>query len=142
LWCDDRANRAELAEILSQRDYLNLPAAMLAQSLAGEIPGVRSRPEDFLCFGSDGAGRPRIEEALWLFAQMRRWGQLPDAPELEAAVRAVFRPDLFDAAVGESAPPQSITACDGIQFDGSSVSDYLGRFELSTPFVFARDASA
>jgi len=142
LWCDDRANRGELAEILSQRDYLNLPAAMLAQSLAGEIPGVRSRPDDFLYFGRDGAGRPRIEEALWLFAQMRRWGQLPGSPELETIVREVFRPELFDAAVGESPLTESITAYDGVRFDGSSVVDYLARFTLSTPFDFAHDSSA
>ncbi len=141
LWCDVPGNRAVLAELLSRREYLNLPSAMIEQSLAGRIPGVQREPvEDFLYFARYGGGRPRTEEALWLFAQMRRWGQVPDDSRLEASAAGVFRPDLFDAIVPAEPTSGGIRACDGVDFDAADVSVYLERFEISTPYLAAHDS--
>ena len=142
VWCDDPANRGELAELLSQREYLNLPSAMIEQALVGDMPGVRERRDpDFLYFSKRGAGRPQTEEAVWLYAQMLRWGQLPDSPEFLPAVQSTFRPDLFDAAVGHDEAAPIISACDGAYFDAADLTHYLSGFELSTPFAFAPDSS-
>lgn len=46
-----------------------------------------------------------------------------------------FRPEVYDALLGTGDPaPISVVACDGIDFDGLSVAEYLRRFALSTPF--------
>ena len=49
--------------------------------------------------GRAGAARPDPAQAAWLYAQMVRWGQAPLSDELLAAAKAVFRPDLYDAAL-------------------------------------------
>lgn len=139
-WCDEPDNHAALAEVLSRRDYLNLPPAMIEQSLAGRMPGLDKSPvDDFLYFARDGGGRARTEEALWLFAQMRRWGQVPDDAALASTAARVFRPDLFDAAVAGAPAANGIAACDGVAFDATRISEYLERFSISTPYVIARD---
>lgn len=142
-WCDETGNHEELAAILSRREYLNLPPALVAQSLDGRMPGLHAGAnEDFVYFARNGAGRPRKSDALWLYAQMRRWGQVPDTAGFEAAVQDIFRPDLFDAAIAADSAAGAIVACDGIEFTGGDVRDYLAQFSLSTPFTLAPDSGA
>lgn len=76
-WCDD--NRAELAELLSQPEWLNVPAEVLMRGLGQ--PG-------FVSFY--GNNRPDPAQAMLLLTQMRRWGQVgaQDDAALAAATSA------------------------------------------------------
>jgi hypothetical protein len=49
------------------------------------------------------ANRPRVEEALWIYAQMRRWGQIPPDTDLQKTVTSVFRPDVYATALDADA---------------------------------------
>ena len=141
-WCDAPANHETLAELLSRPQYLGTDAGQTVRALRGEVKGGTARPDpDYLYFSRLDANRPRREEALWLFAQMRRWGQVRGgktialrAPEAEAA--AVFRPDVYARVLGGVAPDagRAILACDRVEFDGASVESYLQLFDLATPF--------
>ncbi|MDX1563696.1 MAG: CmpA/NrtA family ABC transporter substrate-binding protein, partial [Gammaproteobacteria bacterium] len=75
-WCDRAENRGELAELLAMPKYLDIDPVLSLQALRGSLPvaGMPTDP-DFLFFSRYDANRPRAEEALWLYAQMRRWGQ-------------------------------------------------------------------
>lgn len=73
-WCDD--NRAELAELLSQPEWLNVPAEVLMRGLG--------RPGFIRFFGIN---RPDPAQAMLLLAQMRRWGQV--GAQDDAALAAV-----------------------------------------------------
>jgi len=59
-----------------------------------------------------------------------RWGQAPLSEELQATAESVFRPDLYDAALGGRKPRRGIER-DGIgafvgpQFDASDIAGYL-----------------
>jgi len=44
-------------------------------------------------------------QAAWLYSQMVRWAQTTVSEEALKAAMAVFRPDLYDAALGTSAGP-------------------------------------
>jgi NitT/TauT family transport system ATP-binding protein/nitrate/nitrite transport system substrate-binding protein len=127
-WADDPANDGAVAQILSEPAYLALPPAALGRALSHANPfGLR--------FLSGGAGYPRPDHALWLLSQMRRWGQVEPAPGQEQAAQAVYRPDLYLEALGETgiaAPPLSALPplFDGRTFDPSRLDDDLAQFPL------------
>ena len=124
MWADDPANEDALVELLSGSAYLDTPPAVLRRGLSKDNPfGIR--------FQSGGAGYPRPDHALWLLAQMRRWGQLDPAAGQAAAAQAVYRPDLYLQAA-EAAGAAPLTAdlqrplsplFDGRRFDPAEVED-------------------
>ncbi|MFL1877298.1 nitrate transporter, partial [Hansschlegelia beijingensis] len=68
-------------------------------------PGGAEREEpDYLVFARGGAMRPDLRHARWLYGEMTRWGQAPEGQVSDA--EAVYRPDLYDAAMGASAAPE------------------------------------
>jgi two-component system, oxyanion-binding sensor len=85
----------------------------------------------YLLVGRKGAARPDPAQAAWLYAQMVRWRQAPRSAELLAAAKAVFHPDLYDAAIGEAKPdlvgepPDGIGAFAGPAFDPNDIATHL-----------------
>jgi ABC-type nitrate/sulfonate/bicarbonate transport system substrate-binding protein len=98
-WADDPANETALAVLLERKEYVDAPRPALGRALSKANPyGLR--------FQADDAAYPRPAHALWLLSQMRRWGQVKEAPGQDAAARAVYRPDLYRlAAAAIGAPP-------------------------------------
>jgi NitT/TauT family transport system ATP-binding protein len=136
-WCDETANHERLAELLARPEYLGTSPESTLRALSGRLQTPSSEPDsDYLYFAHRDANRPRREDALWVFAQMRRWGQVPGDAESEARAAAVYRPDAYARVLDVPAPASTapISACDGIDFDGRSVSAYLELFELATPY--------
>jgi NitT/TauT family transport system ATP-binding protein len=95
-------------------------------------PDGTTRVSDrYLLVGRKGAARPDPVQAAWLYAQMVRWGQAPLSAELLAAAKAVFRPDLYDAAIAGAQPAVSgepadrIGAFAGPPFDPGAISAHL-----------------
>jgi len=76
--------------------------------------GAVRTDERYLLVGRDMAARPDPVQAAWLYAQMVRWGQAPLSREMQAAAKAVWRPDLYDAALGKAAAPMSNKPADGV----------------------------
>jgi NitT/TauT family transport system ATP-binding protein len=103
LWCDDAANRTELAQLLSGPSYLDRPIDLLLPGLSNRIALGAAAPQtvrDFLAFARKAATFPWISHALWFFTQMVRWGQVPLSPEALEAARRTYRPDIYRAALG------------------------------------------
>jgi NitT/TauT family transport system ATP-binding protein len=102
-WAGDEANHSALAELLARPDYLDAPAPILARALSGRLvtaPGGPAQPmPDFLEFHAHAANFPWRSHALWFAAQMARWGQVAASPETFARAAAVYRPDLYRAAL-------------------------------------------
>jgi len=67
---------------------------------------------------------------------MIRWGQAPLSEELLMAAKAVFRPDLYDAAIGASArmpasePSDGIGAFAGPAFDADNIAAHLAACKI------------
>lgn len=100
-WCDEPANREELAAVLSAAPYLNLPARVITPALLGQFDCGHGRIEnvpDFVVFHRDGANVPSSEKAAQLQDELRAAGILPAdiSPELP---RRLFREDLYRAAL-------------------------------------------
>ena len=66
---------------------------------------------------------------------MVRWGQAPISPEALQTAEAVFRPDLYDAALGIAPPPtaagDAIGAFAGPAFDPRNIAAHLASFEIA-----------
>ena len=95
-----------------------------------------AREQPLLLVGREGAARPDPVQAAWLYAQMVRWGQATISPEALEAAKAVFRPDLYDAALGlhgeaDGAALDPVRAFTGPSFDAADLSGYLGWFRRS-----------
>lgn len=136
-WCDRPENHATLAATLAEPKYLGTDPELTANVLAGSLPmsGV-GLDADYLYFHRHDANRPRRADALWIYAQMVRWGQIPERPDFETAAVRVFRPDIYAQALDVAEPEdlKPIIACDRAAFDGRSVAAYLQLFDLATPF--------
>lgn len=108
-WAEQPDNRGQLAALLAGPAYLDLPEPVIVRALAGEMivsPGQPPRKlSDFLVLHRERANHPSVAQALWIYAQMVRWRQVERSPGDEAVVRAVFRPDIYRAALaGEPWP--------------------------------------
>ena len=112
---------------------------MIRRTLDGRIkiaPDGTVRASDrYLLVGRKDAARPDTVQAAWLYAQMVRWGQAPLSAEMLAAAKAVFRPDLFDAALPDAAadlagePADGIGAFAGPPFDADDIAALSGGME-------------
>ncbi|HWF96001.1 MAG TPA: CmpA/NrtA family ABC transporter substrate-binding protein [Xanthobacteraceae bacterium] len=132
---EDTANRDEVSAILSAPNRVGVAAEVVRRTLDGRVridPGGTVRSSDrYLLVGRKGAGRPDAVQAAWLYAQMLRWGQAPLSAEMLAGAKAVFRPDLFDAAPDDGAPDLAGEPADGIgafagpAFDANDIAGYL-----------------
>jgi ABC-type nitrate/sulfonate/bicarbonate transport system substrate-binding protein len=132
-------NRAETARMLAQPDRVGVDAEVIRRSLDGHLKispdGTLRKSSRYLLVGREGAGRPDPVQAAWLYAQMARWGQTSTSPEALKTAMAVFRPDLYDAALGrrgdvDQAAFGSIGAFAGPAFDPADLAGYLGSFSV------------
>jgi ABC-type nitrate/sulfonate/bicarbonate transport system substrate-binding protein len=99
---------------------------------------VRTDPR-YMMISQNGADRPNPAQAAWVYAQIVRWGQAPMSEESLVTAQAVFRPDLYDAAVGKapaagpSEPSDGIGAFAGPAFDPANIAGYLTAWRIRNP---------
>lgn len=110
-WADSPDNRADLAKILAQPNYVDAPEAVIAQSLVGSPPYAAGQQgassQDYIVYHRYAASFPWRSHALWFLTQMLRWGQIGPEVNIRAVADAVYRPDLFRQAakaLGQPAP--------------------------------------
>ena len=102
-WCDDPANRQELATLLSRPDHVGQPADLIVQALAGRMPLMQGGEvvdlPNFTVFHRGAANFPWRSQALWIYSQFVRWNMVEPSPEAERAAAGVFRSDLYRSAL-------------------------------------------
>ena len=139
-WCADSENRHELAAILAAPNRLGVSAGIIRHALDGRLVisptgEARENPQYFRV-EPEGAIRPNPAHAAWLYAQMVRWRQAPYAPDMAAAARGVYRPDLFDAALaslgGAGAASDGLGAFAGPSFDADDIAGHLAAWGIGT----------
>jgi len=134
-YVDDLANRDEVAALLTAPGRIEVAPELILRTLDGRMkvkPDGTVRVSDrYLLVGRHAATRPDPAQAAWLYAQMVRWGQAPLSDDLLAAAKAVFRADLYDAALGPTPPPPASEPADGIgafigpSFDPNDIAGYI-----------------
>ncbi|MEK7342634.1 MAG: ABC transporter substrate-binding protein [Pseudomonadota bacterium] len=102
-WCDDPANHAALADMLSDGRYIDQPADLIARALSGQIvaragEGPIAHP-DFMLFAREATPFPWRSQALWIYSQLVRWNMVPHDPVAATKAGGVFRPDVYRRAL-------------------------------------------
>jgi two-component system, oxyanion-binding sensor len=132
-------NRTEVARLLAQPERIGVDAEVIQRTLDGRLKispdGTIRESGRYLLVGREGAGRPDPVQAAWLYAQMARWRQTAVSPEAVKTAMAVFRPDLYDAALGKTGgagegATAPFSAFAGPPFDPQNISGYLGAFDI------------
>ena len=138
-WCDDMANKEEMATILGRRQWFNVPNADVLGRLRGDINygngRVATGTDLFMKFWQDQASFPFKSHDAWFLTEDIRWGKFEPTTDVNALVAKVNRSDLWrDAAkalgVAASAIPATDsrgkeTMFDGKIFDPADPSAYL-----------------
>jgi ABC-type nitrate/sulfonate/bicarbonate transport system substrate-binding protein len=136
---EDAAHRAETAAILARPERIGVAAEVIQRTLDGRLKispdGTMRESSRYLLVGREGAGRPDPRQAAWLYAQMVRWGQAAFSAEALEVAKAVFRPDLYDAALGIPAasatdPSEAVGAFAGPPFDADDIAGHLASFSI------------
>jgi two-component system, oxyanion-binding sensor len=129
-------NRNEAALMLAKPARIGVDAEIIQRNLDGRLKispdGTVRESNRYLLVGRDGALRPDPVQAAWLYSQMALWGQASLSPDALKTAMSVFRPDLYDAALGrggEAAPRFGAFA--GPAFDPNDVAGYLAALRLN-----------
>lgn len=136
----DVGNRDEVARLLAAPHRLGIEAGAIRRTLDGRLKvssdGATRTDARYLLIGREGSARPDAVQAAWLYAQMVRWGQAPLSRDLIAAAKAVWRPDLYDAVLGEppaatpGEPADRIGAFAGPPFDPDEIEAHLAAWTI------------
>jgi len=142
---EDTANRDEVTALLAAPNRIGVASEVVRRTLDGRLkiaPDGAVRASDrYLLVGRKGAARPDDVQAAWLYAQMVRWGQAPLSAEMLAAAKAVFRPDLFDAALGNGNPDLTGEPADGIgafagpAFNANDIAVHIAAWKIKHPLT-------
>ncbi|ODN70606.1 CmpA/NrtA family ABC transporter substrate-binding protein [Methylobrevis pamukkalensis] len=164
-WCDTPGNRDALAEILARPAYIGAPLSILKRLLTGEFmvdpSGVSRSVPDYFVFHHGAANFPWRSQALWIYSQMVRWGQVRFDERFVDLSASAFRPDIYREALagtdtampvadsrieGASDGPLVVPSlggsaltvgadrfCDGRVFRPDAIEAYIDGFEISTP---------
>ena len=136
---EDPGNRGEAARMLARPERIGVDAEVIQRTLDGRLkisPDGKIRENSrYLLVGREGAGRPDPVQAAWLYSQMVRWAQTRISEEALKAAMAVFRPDLYDAALaisdsGSRSESHEIGAFDGPEFNPNDIAGYLASFKI------------
>jgi NitT/TauT family transport system ATP-binding protein len=109
---------------------------MIQKILAGRLnvsPEGAVRESRRYLLAGPGSTRPDPAQATWLYAQMIRWGQAPLSLQALQEVKAVFRPDVYDAILGHGNPLAArdvLGAFAGPALDADDVAGYLKAFAI------------
>lgn len=144
-WCDIEENHDALAETLADGRYLAAPFPIIRYVLSGEFSldasGNRRIIEHYFRFHQDHANYPDPDQALWIYSQMIRWGQVAYSADGAAKAASAYRPDLYRQALGDSTTPipeamKSKRAADqfmdGHAFDPSAIPAYVDAFPVKS----------
>jgi ABC-type nitrate/sulfonate/bicarbonate transport system substrate-binding protein len=131
-------NRNEVARILARPEHIGVDADVIQRTLDGRLKispdGTIRESNRYLLVGREDAPRPDPVQAAWLYAQMVRWGQTAISSEALAAAKAVFRPDLYDAALGHEGKlthaSHPVGAFAGPAFDANDIAGHLAAFQI------------
>jgi nitrate/nitrite transport system substrate-binding protein len=144
MWCDDPANKDEMAQIVSGRQWYKVPVEDIAGRIKGDIDygngRVETRPDLAMRFWGENGSTSFPWKSLdtWFVTENQRWGTLPGDLDATALVNATNRSDLWlaaaadlgldTAALGDSRGVE--TFFDGKTFDPANPAAYLDSLSI------------
>jgi nitrate/nitrite transport system substrate-binding protein len=133
-------NRAEVADVLARRAYVDTPGPSILDRFRGWYEdgwGHSWQDSHPLAFYAEGeVTYPRPSHGIWFLTQLYRWGLLPSEPDYAAVAEEVTRNDLYESAAKAlevpipAAPARLERFFDGGVFDPAAPQAYLKSFAL------------
>ena len=144
MWCEDKKNRAEVAEICARRRWISAPVEDIVDRIQGHFDYGTGRVEKDskfqMRYWADNASYPFQSHDLWFLTENQRWGYLPPNLDTKALIAKVNREDLWRAAarelgVADKDIPKSTSRgvekfFDGKVFDPANPRKYLDSLEI------------
>jgi nitrate/nitrite transport system ATP-binding protein len=100
-YCEDQANRGELADLLARQEFVGTDAATIRPGFVDPYDRGTGSPAslpEFNRFFGPGLNDPRAAEAVWILSQLGRWGMTPFPSNWEEVADRVQDRALFQAA--------------------------------------------
>jgi nitrate/nitrite transport system substrate-binding protein len=139
MWCEDAANKDEMAEIVGRRQWYNVPVEDIIGRIKGDMNygngRVETKPDLAMKFWGDKGESSYPWKSLdsWFITENKRWGTLPGDLDTAALVAQTNRSDLWLQAAaalgidttgfGDSRGVE--TFFDGKSFDPANPDTYL-----------------
>lgn len=144
IWCEAAENKEEMAQIISERQWMKVPVPDILGRLKGEIDygngRVESRPDLAMRFWGENGSTSFPWKSLdtWFITENKRWGYLPGDLDAAALVAKTNRSDLWLAAATELGLPTTglgdsrgtETFFDGKNFDPANPAAYLDSLSI------------
>ncbi|MGL5117480.1 MAG: CmpA/NrtA family ABC transporter substrate-binding protein [Beijerinckiaceae bacterium] len=144
MWCERPENKQEMAEIVSRRQWFNVPVADIIGRIRGEINygGGRKVNDPTLAmtfWGKAGeTSYPWKSLDTWFVAENIRWGKFPATTDIRKLVDQTNRSDLWSEAaktLGIAGAPTGDsrgveTFFDGVKFDPADPQAYLRALKI------------
>lgn len=150
-WCDNFDNRKELVDIVSTREYYNIPKDVLEDTIMGKYDMGDGRKIDdksmAVLYWKDSKGSvsyPYQSHDLWFLTESVRWGFLPKETLATAKdlIKKVNREDLWreaakEAGIAAADIPTSTSRgieefFDGTKFDPENPQAYLDGLKIKS----------
>jgi len=143
-WCDQDANKPEMAQILSKREWFKVPVTDILDRSLGKFNFGNGRTLEntnlMQKYWRDSASYPYQSHDLWFLTEDMRWGYLSADTDTKALIQAVNREDLWrEAAKAIGVPEADIptttsrgveTFFDGVAFDPQNPQAYLSSLDI------------
>jgi nitrate/nitrite transport system substrate-binding protein len=138
-WIDKLENRARMAEVVSQPQYINCPKEIIHGRLLGEYDygdGRKEKDKYYMTFFDRHTNFPLRSHGVWWLSQFRRWGMVKEPPDYKGLVERVHRPDIFREVaqqMGVETPREDMkkeTLFDGVTFDPADPEKYARSFTV------------
>ncbi|MBD2501443.1 CmpA/NrtA family ABC transporter substrate-binding protein [Anabaena azotica] len=138
IWCDQPENKAELFEIVSQRQWIGVKSELIRDRLLGKFDYGNGRVVEnsphAIKYWRDSASYPYKSHDLWFLTEDMRWGYRSPDFETKPLIDTVNREDIWREVaklIGqESAIPASTSRgvekfFNGLEFDPENPQAYL-----------------
>jgi nitrate/nitrite transport system substrate-binding protein len=138
-WIDKLENRARMAEVVSQPQYINCPKEIIYGRLLGEYDygdGRKEKDKYYMTFFDRHTNFPQRSHGVWWLSQFRRWGMVKEPPDYKGLVERVHRSDIFREVaqeMGVETPREDMkkeTLFDGVTFDPADPEKYAKSFTI------------
>ncbi len=137
---DTLANRPKVAQIISDKSYVNTTEDVIEGRMRGEYEnglGKKWQDPNYMKFYNEGqVSFPYLSDGMWFLTQHKRWGLLKEDPDYLAVAKKVNQIELYKQAASQvkvpvpKNPMRSAKLIDGTVWDGKNPKAYAASFKI------------
>ena len=137
---DIMANRPKVAQIISEKSYVNTAEEVIEGRMRGEYEnglGRKWQDPNYMKFYNNGlVSFPYLSDGMWFLTQHKRWGLLKEDPDYLAVAKKVNQIAFYKEAAAQvkvpvpKDPMRSARLIDGKIWDGKNPKEYAASFKI------------